>query len=207
MIGKLSGLVDEVGEDWVILDVGGVGYEVHCPARTLAKLPARGEPASLSIETHLRQDMIRLYGFAEPHEREWFRALQTVQGVGSKVSLAVLSVLAPGELANAVTLNDVTAISRAPGVGAKVAQRIATELKDKAAKIGGGSFTVAEASAVSGGGELSSGSAVADAVSALVNLGYGRSQAAEAVAKGLKSGGEGGDAAELIRLGLKELAR
>ena len=205
MIGKLHGLVDEVGDDWVILDVGGVGYEVHCPVRTLAALPPRGEAASLAIETHLRQDMIRLYGFAEPQEREWFRALQTVQGVGSKVALAVLSVLAPGDLARAVMANDTAAISRAPGVGAKVAQRIATELKDKAAKLGGGTFAAADAaSAVGSGGD---GGAMADAVSALVNLGYGRPQAAEAVTRAMAVAGEGARTAELIRHGLKDLAR
>ncbi|VAW13592.1 Holliday junction ATP-dependent DNA helicase RuvA [hydrothermal vent metagenome] len=204
MIGKLKGLVDEVGDDWVILDVGGVGYEVHCPARTLAALPPRGEAASLSIETHLRQDMIRLFGFAEPQEREWFRALQTVQGVGSKVALAVLSVLAPGDLAKAVTLNDTAAISQAPGVGAKVAQRIATELKSKAAKLGGGTFAAADTQSAVAGGD---GAAMADAVSALVNLGYGRPQATEAVARVMMVAGEGAGAAELIRHGLKELAR
>lgn len=203
MIGRLFGQVDEIGEDWVILNVGGVGYEIHCPARTLAGLPAKGEAVTLSIETHLRQDMIRLYGFADPHEREWFRALQTVQGVGSKVALAVLSVLAPGDLANAVVLNDIVAISRAPGVGAKVAQRIATELKDKATKIGGGAFTPSAAASATGSG----GAAVADAVSALVNLGYGRPQASAAVAKVMADAGEDAGTAELIRHGLKELAR
>ncbi len=205
MIGRLSGLVDEVGEDWVILDVGGVGYEVHCPARTLAALPQKGEAVSLTIETHLRQDMIRLYGFADPSERAWFRALQTVQGVGSKVALAVLSVLAPGDLANAVMLNNIPAISQAPGVGAKVATRIAAELKDKAPKIGGGTFAaagVAVAADVAVGG-----SAVADAISALVNLGYGRPQAAAAVTKVIAETGDTAGTAELIRHGLKELAR
>lgn len=205
MIGKLRGLVEEIGVDWVILDVGGVGYEVHCPARTLASLPVRGEAVQLSIETHVRQDMIRLYGFAEAGEREWFRALQTVQGVGSKVSLAVLSVLSPSELASAVALNDTVSISQAPGVGAKVAQRIATELKDKAAKIGGGSFTTISAVASAFG--AGAGGAMADAVSALVNLGYGRPQATEAVAKAMKSSGEDADTAALIRAGLKDLAR
>ncbi len=204
MIGRLFGLVDEIGDDWVILNVGGVGYEVHCPARTLTALPPRGEAVSLTIETHIRQDMIRLYGFSEPEERDWFRALQTVQGVGSKVALAVLSVLAPGDLAKAVMLNDVAAISQAPGVGAKVAQRLATELKDKAAKIGGGAFVASDVAAQAG---AAGGGAVADAISALVNLGYGRPQASAAVTSVMATSGENAGTAELIRHGLKELAR
>lgn len=209
MIGKLRGLVDEIDEDWVLLDVGGVGYEIHCPAKTLGNLPAKGEMVSLSIETHLRQDVIRLFGFANSHEREWFRALQTVQGVGAKVSLAVLSVLSTTDLARAVALEDTTAISQTPGVGAKVAKRIATELKDKAAKLSGGGFeTIAAAGSGGAASPRVGGGAMADAISALVNLGYGRPQASEAVAKALAaSDGEEPETAELIRRGLKELAR
>jgi Holliday junction DNA helicase RuvA len=205
MIGRLKGIVDETGEDWVIVDVGGVGYEVHCPARTLANLPGRGEAVTLTIETHVREDMIRLYGFASAADREWFRALQTVQGVGSKVSLAVLSVLSPAELASAVALGDTAQISRAPGVGAKVAQRIATELKDRAAKLGGGVFGTVDAAAIAGG--AATAGPMADAVSALVNLGYGRTEASSAVARAMKDKGEDSGVAELIRQGLKELAR
>jgi Holliday junction DNA helicase RuvA len=131
MIGKLKGVIDSYGEDYVIVDVQGVGYQVHCSARTLQSLPAQGEAASLAIETHVREDQIRLFGFTSDLEREWFRLLQTVQGVGVKVALAVLSTLRPAELANAIALRDKAAIARTPGVGTKVAERIVTELKDK----------------------------------------------------------------------------
>lgn len=205
MIGKLKGIVDEIGEDHCILDVGGVGYVAYCPTRTLASLGDAGEPASLFIETYVREDMIRLYGFATHLEREWFRLLQGVQGVGAKVSLAVLSTLSPSELANAVALRDIAMVSRAPGVGKKVAERIVTELKSKAPAYAG------EAAARIGlKQELGEGAApapVADAVSALTNLGYSRDVAANAVAAALKEAGEGADSAKLIRLGLKELAR
>src|SRR5436305_333732 len=132
MIGKLKGLIDSYGEDYVILDVGGVGYQVHCTGRTLQSLPAQGEAAVLSIETYVREDQIKLFGFRSDVEREWFRLLQTVQGVGAKVALAVLGTLSPSDLANAIALRDKAAVQRSPGVGAKVAERIVTELKDKA---------------------------------------------------------------------------
>ena len=205
MIGKLKGIVDEIGEDHCIIDVGGVGYVAYCPTRTLSALGGAGEPASLFIETYVREDMIRLYGFGSHLEREWFRLLQGVQGVGAKVSLAVLSTLSPSDLANAVALRDIAMISRAPGVGKKVAERIVTELKSKAPAFAG------EASGTIGlKQELGEGAApapIADAVSALTNLGYSRDVAANAVAAALKEAGEGADSAKLIRLGLKELAR
>ena len=131
MIGKLKGLIDSYGEDYVILDVSGVGYQVHCSARTLQALPTPGEGATLSIETYVREDQIKLFGFRTDMEREWFRLLQTVQGVGAKVALAVLSTLTPPDLANAIALRDKAAVARTPGVGPKVAERIVTELKDK----------------------------------------------------------------------------
>jgi Holliday junction DNA helicase RuvA len=132
MIGKLKGIIDTYGDDFVILDVGGVGYLVHCSARTLQALPARGEPATLSIETHVREDQIRLFGFLNDVEREWFQLLQTVQGVGAKVALSVLGTFKPADLASAVATRDKAQIAKAPGVGPKVAERIVTELKDKA---------------------------------------------------------------------------
>jgi holliday junction DNA helicase RuvA len=132
MIGKLKGVIDSYGEDFVIVDVGGVGYMVHCSARSLQTLPAAGEPVVLSIETHVREDHIRLFGFLSDVEREWFRLLQTVQGVGTKVALSVLGTLKPADLANAVAMRDKASIARSPGVGPKVAERIVTELKDKA---------------------------------------------------------------------------
>ena len=131
MIGKLTGKLDEVGPSSVIVDVNGVGYEVTVAARTIASLPPIGEAVTLSIDTHLREDSVRLYGFATEHERAWFRALQTVQGVGAKVALAVLGTLTAADLANAVALQDKAQVARAPGVGPKVAARIVAELRDK----------------------------------------------------------------------------
>ncbi|NWG23798.1 MAG: Holliday junction branch migration protein RuvA [Pseudorhodoplanes sp.] len=205
MIGKLNGTIDSYGEDFVILDVHGVGYQVHCSARTLQALPAVGEAATLSIETHVREDLIRLYGFASDVEREWFRLLQTVQGVGAKVALAVLGTLKPAELANAIALRDRAAVSRTPGVGPKVAERIVTELKDKAP-----AFTDVDPAVIRLTGEVEDRRApqpVRDAVSALVNLGYGQPQAAAAIAAATRSAGEGADTPSLIRLGLKELSK
>jgi Holliday junction DNA helicase RuvA len=205
MIGKLKGTIDELADDHVVIDVHGVGYVAYCSSRTLGKLGGAGEAAVLFIETYVREDQLRLFGFLSALEREWFRLLQSVQGVGAKVALAVLSILTPGELANAIALQDKTAISRAPGVGPKVAVRIVTELKNKAPAFAG------EASAGIGfKQELGEGAVpapVADAVSALTNLGYSRDQAANAVAAALKNGGEGADSAKLIRLGLRELSK
>src|SRR5499427_8636011 len=130
MIGKLTGMIDSVGEDFAILDVGGVGYLVHCSVRTLQELPAVGEVVALAIETHVREDQIRLFGFVSTAEREWFRLLQTVQGVGTKVALAILSTLKAADLATAIAMRDKAMITRAPGVGPKVAERIVTELKE-----------------------------------------------------------------------------
>ena len=127
MIGKLRGKVDSIGRDWVIVDVGGVGYEVSCPARTLSRMPAIGQPVTLMIETYVREDAIKLFGFLNDAERSWFRLLQNVQGVGTKVALSVLGVLEPQELANAIALQDKAQVGRAPGVGPKVAQRIVSE--------------------------------------------------------------------------------
>jgi Holliday junction DNA helicase RuvA len=205
MIGKLKGVIDSIGEDFVILDVNGVGYQVHCSARTLQMLPSAGDAATLSIETHVREDAIRLFGFATDTEREWFRLLQTVQGVGAKVALAVLGTLRASELADAIAMRDKAAVSRAPGVGNKVAERIVTELKDKVPK-----FTGLDPAAIKLSGDIEEHRAprpVADAVSALVNLGYGQPQAAAAIAAAARNVGDGADTAALIRQGLKELAR
>jgi Holliday junction DNA helicase RuvA len=205
MIGKLKGVIDSYGEDYVIVDVHGVGYQVHCSARTLQSLPAQGEAATLAIETHVREDMIRLFGFASDLEREWFRLLQTVQGVGAKVALAVLGTLKPSELANAIALRDKAAIARTPGVGAKVAERIVTELKDKTP-----AFSDLDPAVVRLSAEVDENRApqpMRDAISALVNLGYGQPQAAAAIAAASREAGEGADTAKLIRFGLKELAK
>jgi Holliday junction DNA helicase RuvA len=205
MIAKLKGLIDSYGEDYVIVDVNGVGYLVHCSARTLQALPAPGEAVTLAIETHVREDMIRLFGFQSDAEREWFRLLQTVQGVGAKVALAVLGTLKPTDLANAVALRDKAMVARTPGVGPKVAERIVTELKDKAP-----AFADIDPAVVRLSGAVEDKRApqpVADAVSALVNLGYGQPQAAAAIAAATRGAGEGADTARLIRLGLKELSK
>ena len=205
MIGKLKGMLDSYGEDYVILDVGGVGYLVHCSARTLQELPAAGQPATLSIETHVREDQIRLFGFLTDVEREWFRLLQTVQGVGAKVALAVLSTLKPADLASAIAMRDKAMVARTPGVGPKVAERIVTELKDKAP-----AYANLDPAVIRLSGSLEDKRAprpVADAVSALVNLGYGQPQAAAAIAAAARNVGEEANTAQLIRLGLKELAK
>jgi Holliday junction DNA helicase RuvA len=205
MIGKLKGIVESYGEDCIILDVNGVGYLVHCSARTLQELPAIGQGATLSIETHVREDQLRLFGFMSDVEREWFRLLQTVQGVGAKVALSVLGTLKPADLATAIAMRDKAMVARAPGVGPKVAERIVTELKDKAPAYAGLDPAVVRLSGAVE--EKRAPQPVADAVSALVNLGYGRPQAASAIAAATRSAGEGADAANLIRLGLKELAK
>jgi len=205
MIGKLKGMIDSYGEDFVILDVNGVGYLVHCSARTLQALPGTGQPVTLSIETHVREDLIRLYGFESDVEREWFRLLQTVQGVGAKVALAVLGTLKPADLANAIAMRDRAMVARTPGVGPKVAERIVTELKDKAP-----AYSDVDPAVIRLSGAVEERRApqpVADAVSALVNLGYGQPQAAAAIAAAARSAGEGADAASLIRMGLRELAK
>lgn len=203
MIGKLKGVVDSYGEDFVILDVQGVGYVVHCSTRTLQKLPQAGEAAALAIETQVREDSIRLFGFSSDAERDWFRLLQSVQGVGAKVALAILSILSPGELAGAIAGQDKAMVARASGVGPKLAARIVAELKDKAPAFAALDPVVAR---LSGEDEARAPQAAQDAISALVNLGYGRPQAAAAVAASLKAIGEDADTGALIRRGLKELA-
>jgi Holliday junction DNA helicase RuvA len=205
MIGKLRGVIDSYGEDFIVLDVQGVGYLVHCSARTLQALPAPGEAVTLAIETYVREDQIRLFGFLSDAEREWFRLLQTVQGVGARVALSVLGAMKPADLASAIALGDKGAIKRAPGVGTKVAERIVTELKDKAP-----AYTALDPAVIRLSGAVSEKRApqpVLDAVSALVNLGYGQPQAAAAIAAASKSAGEGAETATLIRQGLKELAK
>ena len=205
MIGKLRGIIDSYGEDFIIVDVGGVGYLVHCSARTLQALPAQGEGVTLAIETHVREDQIKLFGFTGDVEREWFRLLQTVQGVGTKVALAVLSTLKPTDLASAIALRDKAAVARTPGVGPKVAERIVTELKDKAP-----AYADIDPAVVRLSGAVDDNRAprpVADAVSALVNLGYGQPQAAAAIATAARSAGEGAETKQLIRLGLRELSK
>ena len=206
MIGKLTGVVDSVGLDWAIIDVGGVGYVVYCSGRTLQRLPKAGEVARLSIETHVREDRIQLFGFMADLEREWFRLLNTVQGVGTKVALGVLSTFEASDLATAIALQDKAAIARAPGVGPKVAARIAAELKDKAPL-----FSDVDPGLARLAGDVVEPKGLAsparDAVSALVNLGYAAPQASAAVAAAKQALGEDATTEKLIRGGLKELAR
>ena len=199
MIAKLRGILDSIGEDWVVLDVGGVGYLAYCSARTLARLPEPGAPVSLEIETHVREDHIHLYGFSGPSERAWFRLLTTVQGVGARVAMAVQGVLGPDELAQAVALGDRASLTRAPGVGPKLAQRILAELKDKVDAIAVAPIPVRLAAV--------NGDHASDAVSALVNLGYRRPEAVGAVSAAVRSLGAEAAVESLIKAGLKELAR
>jgi Holliday junction DNA helicase RuvA len=206
MIGKLKGTVDAIGEAHVIIDVNGVGYEVQASARTLRTL-AIGQEVSLAIETHVREDAIRLFGFTSEVERAWFRALQTIQGVGSKVALAVLGTLSSQDLVSAIALQNWGAVEQSPGVGKKLAQRIVAELKDKAPALSVAGLNVPSAGAAGKMGAPPRGDAAAEAISALTNLGYQPVQASQAVAAALAELGEQADTPKLIRRGLKELAR
>ena len=208
MIGKLKGIVDAIGESHCVIDVNGVGYEVQASSRTLRNMKL-GEPAMLTIDTHVREDAIRLYGFSSEVERSWFRTLQGVQGVGSKVALSLLGTVAPNDLANAIALGDWATIERAPGIGKKLAQRIALDLKDKAPALSVAGLNL-PSTKTPGGGVAASGPAsiaTAEAISALTNLGYQPAQAAGAVAAAAKELGADADTPKLIRRGLKELAR
>lgn len=203
MIGKLKGLVDAIGETHAIIDVNGVGYEVQLSTRTLRNLTP-GDEVALTIDTHVRDDAIRLFGFQSEVERSWFRTLQTIQGVGAKVALGVLGILPPSDLGHAITLDNWAAVAETPGVGKKLAQRIVAELKDKApnlqgATIGDGGDSGLVSSSVAS-------DAQAEAVSALSNLGYNPAQAVTAVAKAMEQLGADAGTSALIRRGLKELS-
>ncbi|MEO8420060.1 MAG: Holliday junction branch migration protein RuvA [Hyphomicrobium sp.] len=204
MIGKLKGKVDTIGESFCIVDVGGVGYEVQASARTLRNMKI-GDDVALTIDTHVREDAIRLYGFASEVERSWFRTLQSVQGVGAKVALALLGTLSPQDLANAIALADWASVEQAPGIGKKLAQRIVAELKDKAPALSVAGMHLPSGSAP--GSAPAQGNAAAEAMSALSNLGYQPAQASGAIAVAMKELGADADTAKLIRRGLKELAR
>jgi holliday junction DNA helicase RuvA len=206
MIGKLRGKVDAVGESFLIIDVNGVGYEVQASSRTLRNLKI-GDEVSLTIDTHVREDAIRLFGFQSELERSWFRTLQTIQGVGSKVALAVLGIMAPQDLANAIALQNFAAIEETPGVGKKLAQRIVLELKDKAPALSVAGLHLPAGSPGSGASGPAHGHAAVEAISALTNLGYNPQQASGAVAVAMKELGDIADTAKLIRRSLKELAR
>lgn len=205
MIGKLKGMVDSFGDDWVLIDCGGVCYEVFCSGRTLQALPRVGEAAVLFIETIVREDFIRLYGFSSDAEKSWFTLLLTVQGVGARVALSILSIMSPGELSSAVALQDKAMIGRANGVGPKLALRVVTELKGKVPAIGAIDAGTLGLQAALGEG-VAAGN-VADAVSALTNLGYSSAQASSAVARVVVREGEDTPTEKLIRLGLRELSQ
>jgi len=202
MIALLKGLVEQVGDDWAVIDVGGVGYLVSCSSRTLARL-AVGGAVKLHVDTWVREDAILLYGFIETAERDWFRLLTTVQGVGAKVGLALLSVAAPEQILRAIAAQDKSVLTQASGVGPKLAQRILSELKDKAGGIalGGG------AAAASPSATVSANAGLEDAVSALVNLGYRRLDAFEAAGAALAELGDQAAETQIIRAALKRLGR
>ena len=206
MIGKLRGKVDAIGESHAIIDVNGVGYEVQLSARTLRNLK-QGEEVSLTIDTHVREDAIRLFGFASEVERSWFRTLQTIQGVGSKVALAVLGTLSPQDLASAIALGNWAAVEQTQGVGKKLAQRIVAELKDKAPALSVAGLNVPAAVNGKAASTPAEANAAAEAISALINLGYNPAQANAAVATALNDLGDKAETAGLIRRGLRELAR
>ena len=201
MIAKLKGLLDETGTDWAVIDVQGVGYLVHCSAKTLSALGEQGEACTVYTDLQVSENDMRLLGFAEAGERDWFRLLTQVQGVGSKVALAILSALSPGELRDACAGGDAAMVARAQGVGPKLAGRIVNELKDKAGALPGGG-----AADVSGVAVSPAGGASADAVSALENLGFKPAVAAQAVARAQGELGEGASESELIRVALKRAA-
>jgi Holliday junction DNA helicase RuvA len=202
VIARLRGKLDTLDEDHAVVDVGGVGYRVACATRTLAALPRPGEAVDLLIETQVRDDSITLYGFRSGAERSWFRLLQTVQGVGARVALGILSVLGPDELARAVAVQDKAALARASGVGPRLAGRIASELKDRLRELPG-----PVGAPWSGPAAMTLDGPADEAVSALVNLGYGRSDAHAAVAKAAAELGDAAPLEALIRTGLQELAR
>ncbi|HTZ35044.1 MAG TPA: Holliday junction branch migration protein RuvA [Stellaceae bacterium] len=200
MIAKLTGILDQVGGEGAVIDVAGVGYLVFASTRTLARL-APGAPASLLVETHVREDHIHLYGFADAAERDWFRLLTTVQGVGARLALAVLSAAPPDDLTLAIVAQDKAMLARADGVGPKLAARIVNELKDR---VGGMALAAASAVPVAAPVTAAAGP-TGDAISALVNLGYRRAEAYGAVAAAARRLGDGAQVDALIRAGLQEL--
>lgn len=200
MIAKLRGRIDSIGDGEAVIDVGGVGYLIFAPARTLAALPGVGATAELAIETHVREDHIHLYGFATAADRDTFRTLTTVQGVGAKVAIAILSVLSGEDVARAIAAQDAAPFRRAPGVGPKLAQRIVAELKDKL-----GAFAAPEPRPAAAPGASAGGKVVDDAVSALVNLGYGRTEAWNVVSRRVHQLGQGAVLGAVIRDSLREL--
>lgn len=203
MIAKLTGKLDAVGDDWLIIDVNGVGYMVRCSARTLAALPQTGSVTELMIETHVREDHIHLYGFLSATERDWFLQLQNVQGVGTKVALAVLDTLDGEDIRHAIATENGSVLTRASGVGARLAQRIVNELKGKLPDTG--PFTVSTGKPRA---DLTGAAAVQrDAISALLNLGYRQAEVAGAVNRVVTELGEQANVEDAIRQSLMELTQ
>lgn len=203
MIGKLTGIVDSVYDGYLILDVAGVGYRVFCSGKTLAKMPATGGTAGLLIETQVREDHIHLMGFSDATEKQAYTLLSTVQGVGSKVALAILSALSPNEIQMAVMTGDGKAFTRASGVGPKLGTRIVSELKGKMGALGSDEITIISSGV---GASVQHNSAMDDAISALSNLGYARIEAGMVVANVLRQNPDA-NTSELIRLSLKEIGK
>lgn len=210
MIARLKGIIDDLGPDWLVIDVSGVGYLVHCPARTIGALPGQGMPTELYIETHVREDQISLYGFADARERECFRLLTTVQGVGAKVALAILGTLSPDQLVDAILAQDKAQLSRADGVGPRLAARLLTELKDRILMVAGSLQVVSadqQARAAAPAAAAEPEGITADAISALVNLGYGRAEAFGAVSRVRRAPGDADSLEALIPAALRELGQ
>ena len=204
MIAKLAGLLDQVMSDGAVIDVGGVGYLVFCSTRTIGQLPPPGGAARLLVETHVREDHIHLYGFIDAVERDWFRLLTTVQGVGARLALALLSAVPPDALALAILAQDKATLARADGVGPRLAARIANELRDK---VGGLATAAPTAMTGANAAVVAEAGAATDAVSALVNLGYRRAEAFGAVSAAARRLGEDAALDALIRAGLQELGQ
>lgn len=203
MIGKLKGRIEQLDEDGLLLDVGGVGYVVFLSGRSAGALGGVGEAASLLIDTHVREDHIHLYGFATAEEQQWFRLLNTVQGVGAKMALAILSAFSPADIQQAIAAKDTKILTRASGVGPKLAERLVTELKNKVGKLATSAFTVAPAKGTKASAPNNENEA---AISALVNLGYGRSEAFAAISL-IRQKTPEATLEALIKGGLQELAR
>lgn len=206
MIGKLKGRIEHLDEDSIILDVGGVGYVVYLSSRTLSSIGNVGEAASLLIDTNVREDHIHLYGFATAEEQQWFRLLCTVQGVGAKMGLAILGAFSPADIQQAIAAKDTKMLTRASGVGPKLAERLVTELKNKVGKLATSAFTIAPTATTKGAKVSAPANENDAAISALVNLGYGRSEAFAAISLVRQKNPEAA-VEDLIKGGLQELAR
>ncbi len=208
MIGKVSGRIDYIASDHLLIEAAGVGYVIYCSSRTLGAMPPAGEAAALYTEMVVREDLMQLFGFTTLAEKEWHRLLMSVQGVGAKAALAILGALGPEGVGRAIALGDTASIRAAPGIGPKIAARVANELKDKAPGVmalGAGGARKAGAAKTAASGAAPEAAATADALSALINLGYAHGEAAAAVAEAAGAAPEAGSG-DLIRAALRVLA-